>query len=433
MTRRFLWGTLAVALTMVGLPSALAQYDGASQQGGVQTRPQQANYQTPGTTPSAPWPSSAAPAPAPQAARGATIPAAPGAAAPAAPGTTTPSPAATNENNLFSQAGQGAQGASEAESFAPNMIGDWLAPTFVTVGHQFTFIDAVSSPSGGFGRFKMADDTSPLPQDRLILDGSCFGGALCANGAGDTTRLGVEGLEAGFEKTILSGGASIEVRGPMSNVDTIGGQFGDLGIALKGLLINQRDLAISTGMSMNVPTAPNSVTMTGLHSSGPQTIAIENQSVHLLPFLGALWMPSCRFFAQGYVQVDADASGNEVLAGFTAFPPLKSIGRLYDPAFLYVDLGAGYWLRRGDCSRWISGIACMGEIHVNQSLEPGGVISNFVVPLPPMNYSFVDFTAGVHLDVGRQCNVTVGYVAPLTGGPERDFNGEFRLLCNYRF
>ena len=119
MTRRFLWGALAVALTMVGLPSALAQYDGASQQGGVQTRPQQANYQTPGTTPSAPWPSSAAPAPAPQAAQGAAIPTAPGAAAPAAPGTTTPSPAATNENNLFSQAGQGAQGASEAESFAP--------------------------------------------------------------------------------------------------------------------------------------------------------------------------------------------------------------------------------------------------------------------------------------------------------------------------
>jgi hypothetical protein len=51
--------------------------------------------------------------------------------------------------------------------------------------------------------------------------------------------------------------------GPLSDVETSSCHFGDMGIALKGLLVNRCDLAICAGMSMNVPTAPNSVT-TGL-------------------------------------------------------------------------------------------------------------------------------------------------------------------------
>jgi len=422
---------------MGGISNLLAQDYPASERAGV---PGLA-YQAPSTTPFVPEPTRAAPGQAPQTAPGATAPAAPGTAAPAAPGGTTPSPAASNGNNVFSQGGGGDQFAMAAESFAPNMIGDSLAVMYLKVGHG-GFTDAVASPSGGFGRFKMCDDTSPLPQDRVLTDSSFFGGALSADGAGGLTRLNVYGFEAGFEKTLLSGAASVEVRGPLSDVETVGCHFGDMGIALKGLLVNRCDLAICAGMSMNVPTAPNTVT-TGLddvaaanpHLLGqhlPTTITIENQSVHLLPFAGALWMPSCRFFVQGYLQVDVDASGNEVLEGLTTFP-LRSIGRLYDPTFLYVDVGAGYWLRRGDCSRSISGLACIGEIHVNQSLGSGGVISDGTVSVPPVSYSFVDFTAGAYLDFGGNGNVTIGYVAPLTGGSDRFFDGELRAFYNYRF
>lgn len=418
MTRRLLLGAVAVALTMGGLSNALAQNYPAYPQVAVPSLA----YQAPGTTPFTPEQAPAAPGRAPQAAS-------------VTPAPATPSPAASNENDLFSQGSQGDQFAMAAESFAPNMIGDFLAPTFVTVGHfAGTFgyvVDTVASPGGGFGRFKMADDTSPLPQDRVLTDSSYFGGALSANGAGGTTRLGVYGFEAGFEKTFLSGAASIEVRGPFSDVETVGTNFGDMGVALKGLLINRCDLAICAGMSMNVPTAPNFVT-SGLEG-GSHTITIEDQSVHLLPFVGALWMPSCRFFMQGYVQVDVDASGNEVLGGTTG-GPLTSIGRLHDPTFLYVDVGAGYWLRRGDCSRWINGVACIGEIHVNQSVGSGGVIREGTGPLPPaVNYSFVDFVAGAHLDIGQNSNMTIGYVAPLTSGEDRLFNGELRAFYNYRF
>ena len=98
MARRFLWGAVVVALTMVGIPNVLAQDYPASQRVGV---PGLA-YQAPGTTPYAPLPSSAVPEQVPLAATGTTIPAAPGTAAPEAPSVAL----ATDENNLFSQGGQ---------------------------------------------------------------------------------------------------------------------------------------------------------------------------------------------------------------------------------------------------------------------------------------------------------------------------------------
>jgi hypothetical protein len=377
-------------------------------------------YQTPGTTPAAP----AAPA--------TTAPAAPGAAA-AAPGTPAPTPAAANENNLFSQGGQGDQSAMAAESFSPNMIGDSMAPTFIRVFPSLFVV----SPSGGPGRFKMADDTSPLPRDRLIADYSYYNGVNYGPGFPAPTtnvRLGVNEFEPGFEKTFLSGAASIELRAPMSAIDGIGNNFGNLGVALKALVFSQRDLDVCAGMSMNVPTAPNlSIAITGLPPPGPILVSpgpltVENQSVHLLPFAGALWRPSCRLFVQGYIQVDVDVSGDQVLNTYTSF----SEGRVYEPTLLYVDLGAGYWLRKGDCSRLISGVALISEIHVNESLGSGTTTVAFGTP-PFSSFSLVDATAGVHLDLGQQSNVTVAYVAPLTGGPDRVFNGELRAFYNYRF
>ncbi len=426
MRRRFLWGAVAVALAMAGIPGAIAQDYPASQPSGV---PGLA-YQAPGTTPYAPSPTPAVPGQASLGAPGATAPAAPGAAATAAPGATTPSPAAANENNLFSQAGGGDQFAMAAESFAPNMIGDSIAPTFFRVFPSLFLV----SPSGGAGRFKMADDTSPLPQDRLIADYSYYNGVNYGPDVAPVAnvRLGVNEFEPGFEKTFLNGAASVELRAPMSTVDDIGSHFGNLGVALKALVYCQCDLDVCAGMSMNVPTGPSfSYALTGLPPPGPfitspASLTIENQSVHLLPFVGALWRPSCRLFVQGYVQLDVDASGDQVINTFT------SLGRIYDPTLLYVDLGAGYWLRKADCSQRISGVALISEIHVNESV--GSARSTVGAgTLPVSSFSLVDATVGVHLDLGQQSNVTVGYVTPLTGGPDRLFNGELRAFYNYRF
>jgi hypothetical protein len=322
----------------------------------------------------------------------------PGTTTPGGPGAATNAPP-TGSENAFAQAGEQVAGAGQ--SFSPNMIGDSIAPTYYEQG-----ANCLVSPSGGPGRFKMADDNSPLPQDRLMLDYAMYSGVNCGTGMRYTTNE----LLPGFEKTFLGGACSVEVRSSMSSTDTLGSHFDDLGVALKGLLYTENDLSICSGMAVNVPTAP-SITTGG--------VTVLDQSVHLLPFAGALWTPSSRFFAQGFVQVDVDASGNFIVG----------TGRVYDATLLYVDAGVGYWLSRGDTWRWVSGVALISEIHVNESVGCGVAPAGVTVP----NLSFVDATVGMHLDVGKSSNVTIGYVAPITGGPDRLFNGELRLLCNYRF
>ena len=77
--------------------------------------------------------------------------------------------------NLF--AGQDVGAAGGAASAAPNMIGDFFAGA---TGTTFTYaLNATSSasitttappPGGAIPRFKMAEDTSPIPTDRVYLD-----------------------------------------------------------------------------------------------------------------------------------------------------------------------------------------------------------------------------------------------------------------------
>ena len=430
MTRRILWGTVAVALTLGVPPSVLAQDYPASQRGDTQICESCASCQSPGTTPCASLCSCADPGQAAQAAAGTTTP--------AASDTTEPSAAATDDNNLFSQGGPCEQDASAAECSTPNMIGDSIAPTFFNLAAGTG--GNTPTPAAGVGRFKMADDTSPLPQDRVILDYSYYSGLSYGAGAvavpATNVRLGVNEFEPGFEKTFFNGAASFQLRAPMSSIDVIGSQFGNLGMALKGLVLSQDDLDVSAGMSMNVPTGPGvNYQLTGLVPPAPVIlapgiVAVKNQSVHLLPFVGALWRPSDQFFAQGYVQVDVDASGDGVVAGPVA------LGRVYDPTLLYLDLGVGYWLRKDDdCSRFVSGLALIGEIHVNESVGTGGETGAALLALGGMSphFSLVDVDFGVHLDVGPHSNATFAYVTPLNGGPDRVIDGGLRVLYNYTF
>ncbi len=225
----------------------------------------------------------------------------------------------------------------------------------------------------------------------------------------------------------------------MSSTDVIGSQIGNLGVAIKGLLLSRNDLDLSAGMSMNVPTGPGvNYFLTGLPPPGPASITafgitVQNQSVHLLPFVGALWRPSDRLFVQGYIQVDVDASGDAVLVGLPPYGTI-SLGRIYDPTLLYINFAAGYWLRKGDCCRLVSGLALIGEIHVNESVGSGSQ-TNLVPGLgtTPTSFSLVDMDFGLHLDMGQHNNVTCAYVAPLSGGPDRALDGGFRLFYNYTF
>jgi hypothetical protein len=329
------------------------------------------------------------------------------------------------------------------------MIGDFFGGGSITLGQAYVegTQNLVNAPGGNCPRFKMADYTSPIPMDRVYFDYDYF-----HNTELQQPHIDVNAFTPGFEKTFLGGLVSFELRLPMAmtlsnSVFTDGttatsvGEVGNMGMAIKGLLLRRDTFALSGGLALSVPTAGNTQIFLEQGSTGPEA-EIVNESVHLMPFLGALWTPNERLFAIGYVQVDVDANGDTVLAagggslGPTAHFPLLNVGRYYDPTMLYADFGLGYWLRHSDSPHdLVTGLAIVGEVHVNQSLSTSPLITGpfptEVVLEPGSQFTIVDLTVGAHVVLRQSTFLTAAFCTPVTS--QRQFDGECRLLLDRRF
>jgi hypothetical protein len=290
-------------------------------------------------------------------------------------------------------------------------------------------------------RFKMAEDTSPMPTDRAYFIYDFYGG-VPYNGVADGNSISLSGFTPGFEKTFLGGAMSVELRLPMASTldntiflgggtGTGDGEIGNLGVSVKALLYRTDTIAISGGLAVDCPTAKNSICV-GVDGAAIQMV---NQSVHLLPFVGGLWVPNDRLFAIGFIQFDIDANGDAVNNGSYGDGTFQSFGGpslLYrEQTMLYLDGTVGYWLRRNDDSHVLTGVAVFGELHLDQSLNTAAPLSTEVGDMSGNTISILDMTVGADFQIGPLTTVTTAYCTPLT--TEREFNGQFRLFINRRF
>ncbi len=350
------------------------------------------------------------------------------------------------------------------QSAAPYMIGDLfgygstrlaMVFRFPDVNRPFIFSQEIPNPGGGgvVGKMKIAEDTSPMPRDRLIFDYSYFDNVPLYPGGVDVNRFTL-----GFEKTFFDGLTSFELKAPMAVTldsdiflggpnDLWDGEFGNMGLTFKGLLIRRRTLAISGGMSVWVPTAdPTRVKLPLITPQrqivgGIPLVEIENESVHLGPFFGLLWTPNDRFFAQAFLQYDVDANGNPVF--INTGDGLVESGRLNDVAFQYLDVGIGRWMYRSrDPWARLQGVAWTAELHWNRSLqdpdlvlsegfEPDGTLRSIAVGSVLNNVDQVNGVLGLHAELGTTL-ITLGCAAPM-GGSDQEFDFEVRLMINRHF
>lgn len=318
----------------------------------------------------------------------------------------------------------------------PDMGDDWAAFYYYNYGYRIN----IPSPSAGgvVGRMKIAENTSPLPRDRVFFNYSYFNGVpLVANGV-DINRF-----TPGFEKTFFNGQASFELRTPFAstlsnNVYSDGvtnsnsTQFGNLTMYLKQLFYTSDTVAVSGGLGIALPTASNVNVRT---VAGQELVRIKNESVHLLPFLGSLYTPTDRLFFQQFLQFDFDTNGNPVAIA-DQNGGLVNAGRANDSTFLYYSLSAGYWLYNNpDGDRLFTRIAPMAEIHYNRSLQGTDVVAanGFQVGSYSDNIELLNGTLGMTAMMGANKTLTAAYVTPLGGGVDQQFNGEFRLMFNWFF
>jgi hypothetical protein len=305
-----------------------------------------------------------------------------------------------------------------------------------------------TSANPGFGHVglvKQAMGGSPLVRDRAFFHYDYF----------DNVQLGpgvnVSRFTPGFEKRIFDDATSFEARFPFAaTLDTdfnINGstntnevKFGDITLALKRVLAQGDNWVISAGLQLSLPTADDlSYIVTDGTNTG-EFLRIENEAVHLMPFLGAAITPCSRSFLQGFVQLDVDSSGRPVLTNVNALNggSLSKSGTLNDATFLYVDVNAGYWLKQEptDSTDMVTGIAPMVELHYNTTVSDSDQV-NFL-PLGSIgqrgrDVDFLNATVGCVFELRHSANITVGYSVPLAGGNDEEYDGHLRVMFAQRF
>ncbi len=299
--------------------------------------------------------------------------------------------------------------------------------------------------AGGTGYTKIGENNGVMPGSRTFFTYNHFHNAIeysqVANTLGSppvttTTRTShsIDRYTVGLEKAFYDGLFSFEMRLPMQGVPTIqaagyGQEMKTLGNAsciLKALLIERENFAISGGLGVNAPLAPDTVLQLS-----QSTVRIHNETVHLIPFLGMAFSHHSYFFHQAFFQVDVPLNDNtiEVTSGTAPI----SMGQLSTQSLLAFDYSFGAWLHRNPQGPLVRGIAGLFEVHYATTLEDS---SSFASGLPNGAFftdgllsgvGMVNLTTGLHFELHNDLRLRIGAVTPLGQGANRAFDTEFMV------
>jgi hypothetical protein len=356
---------------------------------------------SPGVAPGAPTttPPGAAPG---AAAPGAAAPgaAAPGAAAPgAAPEATAPTTSAFTGAEAVG-GGAPAAGASAAGSAAPTMIGDLQGggTMRITVRLPNGSTTTARVPLATRGAFKISENESPRPMDRVFINYNYFNNLSTFGGP----SFDLHRETFGFEKTFLDGNASFGVRLPVllksGTSDGVGVDgFGDTSFIGKYAFINnlQTGNVLSGGLVVTAPTGRDVLVSPGsnLHST------------LLQPYMGFIYNQN-RLYALGFSSIVAPTDGRDV-------------------TFMSNDLGLGYRAYQACDNQAITALTPTIEAHLTTPLNHRSADSVIFVP------DQLTLTGGVHIGLWNRTYLTLGMAVPVTGPRPYDF--EVLGQLNVRF
>jgi len=288
---------------------------------------------------------------------------------------------------------------SAPTSIAPGMIGDFFG------GVMNSYSSATVGIGGGDRRFKIGENNSPAPRDRFFFNYHWFQNALGPNG-----DVSLHRYVFGLEKTFFSELTSVEVRVPFAtgldsrqNAGIAGPEqnteFGDVSLALKGILRETDGRLLSAGLGMTFPTADD-----GTFVNGAYQLNVENEAFHLQPFIGYLSTPTDRLFMQSFLQLDFDMSG------YTMTDNAGGYGVLQDQHLLYMDFSGGYWLYENPYASFVSAVAGMVELHYTTTLNDADTVLNMGHGFNRMDV--LNITGGFHIEVGQRSSLRIACAAP---------------------
>ncbi len=267
--------------------------------------------------------------------------------------------------------------------------------------------------------FKIGENQSPLPQDRVYFTFDYFNnlnGILNKRFEAPVDNLQAYRYIFGLEKTFDQGRGSIGVQLPLDSLtadSTIQGPIAKPGGTSNAL----NDLTIYSKYILKRNPETGSLISAGLAvtpATGPNTFAGANYlaAVHdttVQPFIGYLWR-----------------RGDFYLHGFTALDVPTSVR---DVTMVYNDVGIGYYAYKNpDPTGFLTALVPTFEVHVNTPLTHGDYNNQLDLTGTP---NVVNLTYGLNALLGPNSVLTFGVVTPVTG--PNPFNYELLVLFNFRF
>jgi hypothetical protein len=322
-------------------------------------------------------------------------------------------------------------------SRAPNMFGDSLRPSasFIVTPNGTPGV-AADLVIAGASSFNVAENNRALPTDRGYFVYNGFFNAIDLTSPGIQQNTDIHRYTIGFEKTFRDGLWSLDTRMPFTgsydlndpNLSTDSGNVGNLSMFLKRLAFQDDVLAISSGLGIGLPTGKDLVVRT---SQGQFTI--ENDAVHLMPFIALTAAPDDDWFVQSFGQIDFAASGHDVITG------IGRNGTYTEQSLLQADVALGRWLARGMGYHYLSGIAGVVELHYTSTIQDSdqifvnspGVVGQLRVS--DNRTDLLNLTSGLHFQLSPLANLRFGVVVPLKNAPDRVFDTELQVSFNRQF
>ncbi|MEZ6088498.1 MAG: hypothetical protein R3C05_10825 [Pirellulaceae bacterium] len=295
--------------------------------------------------------------------------------------------------------------------------------------------DAANAGAAVVGRSKIATNNSPLPRTRAFMNYD-----LLSNVPLNNAGLNVSRFTPGMEFAFFNNSASIEFRVPYASTlstdvrsdgttNTSAIELGDIFLAYKQVLFQSTDIVFSGGVSVTLPST-NDLSLR--LADGTPAMVVENQSVHVMPYFASIANLTDRVFYHGFIQVDVDATGNQL------FTNQGLNTRLRDTARMYTDGGLGYFLRRRGEKRDVlfDSIVPTIELHYEQQLENGRSVTDGIFVLGNPNagkQSNLNMVFGTTLEAGIGNAFSIGYAVPFSDSDESMFDGQLRAIWNRYF
>jgi hypothetical protein len=347
---------------------------------------------------------------------------------------------------------------------APNMFGD--LPTSQAVifnrgvdGQGKLVVSNFELPTGGGGSRigKIAENDSPIPQDRVFFNYNHFHNvfelseqSVAPPGPPVSRSQSIDRYTIGFEKTFFDGWSSVEVRMPIigtfdTQLDTIGvsgtGNAGNLTVVLKGLLGMTETVGVGAGVAITTPTGSDVIARIG-----DTNIRFQNEATHLLPYIGFLWSPGdpqwgwgSGWFFSGFAQIDLNTVGSSVEVLGPNGLPATELGLLNEQNLGFLDIAAGYWLYRDPDAPRLTGLAVITELHYTTTLQDADQIAGtvnggpFVINRLGNRFDVLNGTVGIQALLFDRSSLRVAGVFPIGDDERRLFDSEVQVQFNRRF